>query len=252
MATAVKRFLFFMGLVAIWQGVVALKIWPEFLLPSPWGVVEAIVFGFTEGDYLLGILASLKRLFIGYGISIAIGVSLGASLARSKNLEDTLGSLVLGLQTLPSICWLPLALLWFGLNDTAITFVIVMGSTLSIATSVASGMKQVPPIYVQASRTLGAQGLPLYLKVILPASLPAIVEGLKQGWSFAWRSLMAGELLFVTAGLGHLLNMGRELNDMTQVLAVMAIIIAIGLITDRLIFSYVEKRIAERWGFRTV
>jgi NitT/TauT family transport system permease protein len=248
----IKRIVFYFVLLLLWQAIVWFEFWPVYILPGPWEVVQSMYHGISDGHYIPGITASLQRLLVGYIISVVIGITLGALLARSKALEDTVGSLIIGLQTLPSICWLPLALLWFGLNDSAITFVIVMGSVLSITTSVSSGMKQIPVLWIRASRTLGARGLNLYLKVILPASLPSIVEGLKQGWSFAWRSLMAGELLYVTAGLGHLLNMGRELNDMSQVLGVMILIIAIGLTTDRLIFSLIEKRIAERWGFRNI
>lgn len=250
MPTALKRFFFYAALLGAWQTVVALEYWPEYVVPSPLSVVQTIYFGISEGHYAGGILQSLKRLAIGYVISVVVGSALGAALARFRSLEETVGSLVLGLQTLPSICWLPLSLLWFGLNDGAIIFVVVMGSVLSITTSVMAAMKQVPSLWIQASRTLGAKGASLYLNVMIPAALPAIVEGLRQGWSFAWRSLMAGELLFVTVGLGHLLNMGRELNDMAQVVAVMVMIVVIGLITDRMVFALADRFIARRWGFK--
>ncbi|HEX4924051.1 MAG TPA: ABC transporter permease [Bdellovibrionales bacterium] len=245
-----KRTLFYASLLSIWQLIVMLEIWPDYVVPSPSAVFGAVYQGFTEGHFGPGILSSLKRLLIGYGVSVVFGAIMGAALAASKSLEETAGSLFLGLQTLPSVCWLPLALLWFGLTDTAIIFVIVMGSVLSITTGVMTAMKQVPVIWIQASKTLGARGLNLYLRVMLPAAFPAIVEGLRQGWSFAWRSLMAGELLFVTVGLGHLLNVGRELNDMAQVVGVMGVIVAIGLLADRLIFAFADRYISKRWGFR--
>ncbi len=185
---------------------------------------------------------------LGYALSIAIGVTLGTLLARVRWLEETVGSLVMGLQTLPSICWLPLALLWFGLNDSAILFVVVMGAVLAITVSVADGVKNLPPVYTRAAKTMGVRPLAMYTEVLLPASLPAILTGAKLGWSFAWRSLMAGELLFVSIGLGHLLMMGRELADMSQVVAVMIVIIGLGLFTDRCIFGALETRVRERWG----
>lgn len=185
----------------------------------------------------------------GFGISLLVGVPLGLLLGRLQWLDETLGSLVLGLQTLPSICWLPLALLWFGLNDTAILFVVVMGALLAITSAVRDGVKNIPPVYLRAARTMGTKPFALYAEVLLPASLPAVLSGAKLGWSFAWRALMAGELLFVSLGLGHMMMMGRELADMSQVVAVMVVIIALGLLTDRAIFGVLEERLRERWGF---
>jgi NitT/TauT family transport system permease protein len=202
----------------------------------------------TDGSLLLATAVSLRRILIGYGLSLILGVVLGTLLARIRWLEETVGSLVMGLQTLPSICWLPLALLWFGLNDTAILFVVVMGALLAVTVAVQDGVKNLPPVYARAARTMGVRPLAMYTEVLLPASLPAILTGAKLGWSFAWRSLMAGELLFVSLGLGHMLMMGRELADMSQVMAVMLVIIALGLFTDRAIFGALEHRVRERWG----
>ena len=195
-----------------------------------------------------GPLLDMQRLAIGYSISLVIGVTLGLFLGRSRLLEQTLGSLVLGLQALPSVCWLPLAILWLGLTDQAIIFVVVMGALFSILLGVDAGVKNTPPIYLKAARNLGAHGIALSAQVILPAALPAILNGLKQGWTFAWRSLMAGELLFFTISLGNLLNTGRDLNDASQIMAVKLLIIAIGVAIDSLIFSPIERRVRERWG----
>jgi NitT/TauT family transport system permease protein len=140
--------------------------------------------------------------------------------------------------------------LWFGLSETAILFVVVMGALLSITLSTEAGVKNTPPLYLRAARNLGARGWKMYALVILPAALPSIITGMKLGWSFAWRSLMAAELLYVSLGLGHLLTMGRELNDMSQVIAVMLIIIVIGLVIDRLVFAPIESRVRERWGLQ--
>src|SRR5207244_7500542 len=176
---------------------------------------EALWHSIQDRSLLIATGVSLRRVLTGYALSLALGVPLGVLLARCRWLEETLGSLVLGIQTLPSICWLPLALLWFGLNDSAILFVVIMGAFLSITIATESGVKNVPPLWLRAGRNMGAKGHRMLLEVIIPAALPSIIVGMKQGWSFAWRSLMAGELLYVSVGLGHLLTLGRELNDMS-------------------------------------
>jgi NitT/TauT family transport system permease protein len=210
--------------------------------------MKTLIAGFEDKTFIIGILISMKRILIGYGLSIVIGLCLGLLIGRVKTLDETLGTLVLGFQALPSICWLPLALLWFGLSESAMQAVVILGSLFSIIIGADTGVKNVPPIYIRAARTMGASGFHLYTKVIIPAALPSIISGFKQGWSFAWRSLMAAELLYVGLGLGHLLMMGRELNDMNQVIAVMVVIIVIGVVIDRLVFGKIENKIRERWG----
>lgn len=234
--------------LVIWEVLSLLHIWDDFIFPSPISVVKNLAIGLEEGSYITAILISMKRIAIGFGCAMVGGVILGLLLGRVKLLEDTLGTIVLGLQTLPSICWLPLALLWFGLNEKAIIFIIIIGSILSISIATMSGIKNIPPLYLRAGRTLGAKGYKLYMKVIIPASIPSIITGLKQGWSFAWRSLMAGELLYVSLGLGHILMMGRELNDINQVVAAMLIIMCIAMVIDRLVFSRLETMVYKRWG----
>jgi len=244
----VKRIIFYILLVGIWELLYRLGIWPAYVLPSVVSVCKTLIHGFHDQTFLIGIAVSMKRIAIGYGISIVIGILLGLLIGRVRIFEETLGSLISGLQTLPTICWLPLALLWFGLNDWSIMFLVIMGAVLSITIATDAGVKNVPLLYMRAAKTMGARGWKLYLEVIIPAALPYIITGMKQGWSFAWRSLMAGELLIVCVGLGHLLMVGRELNDMSQVIAVMIVIIIIGILVDRLFFVKVERRIRERWG----
>lgn len=246
-----RRIIFYVLLILLWQLIAIMGIWPDYLVPGPIAVFNALINGFINGNFLQASLLSLQRLAIGYGISLVIGVILGLFLGRSRLLEQTLGSLILGLQALPSVCWLPLAILWLGLTDQAIIFVVVMGALFSITLGVDAGVKNTPPIYLKAARNLGAHGIALSTQVILPAALPAILNGLKQGWTFAWRSLMAGELLFFTISLGNLLNTGRDLNDASQIMAVMLLIIAIGVAIDSLIFSPIERRVRERWGLVT-
>jgi len=211
-------------------------------------VAKALLSGFQDRSFLIGMGVSIQRILIGYFISLVFGVILGILIGRFKLLDETVGSLITGLQVLPSICWLPLAILWFGLNEQAIQFVIIMGAFFSIAIATDSGIRNIPPIYLRAAKTMGIKGMDLYTRVIFPAALPSIATGMKLGWSFAWRSLMAGELIFVSVGLGHLLQTGRELNDMAQVMAVMITIMMVGLIFDRFIFAQFEKRLRRQWG----
>ena len=240
--------IFYVLLGLIWEAVFRLRVWPPYLFPSPWQVARALYWGFQDHSFVTGISASVQRIFIGYCLSLIFGVGLGLLIARFKILDETFGSLVTGLQVLPSICWLPLAILWFGLSEWAIQFVVVMGALLSIVIATDNGIKNISPVYIRAARTMGVRGIDLYTRVILPAALPSVVTGMKLGWSFAWRSLMAGELIFVARGLGHLLQMGRELNDMAQVMAVMIVIMTIGLFFDQLIFAPLERRVRAQWG----
>src|SRR6266849_1295766 len=243
-----RRLVFYLLLLVVWHLLATSGIWPDYLFPGPLAVLNALVNGFQNGQFLQAALVSLQRLVIGYSISLGIGMVLGLLIGRFRAFEETVGSLILGLQALPSVCWLPLAILWLGLSEQAIIFVVVMGALFSITLGVDAGIKNTPPIYLKAARNLGTQGLALYTQLILPAALPAILSGLKQGWTFAWRALMAGELLYFTLSLGNLLQTGRDLNDAARVVAVMVVIMVIGLSIDGLIFTPLERRVRERWG----
>ena len=248
MKKTAEQVLFYLCLLLIWQVIVTLRIWPPYLLPSPVMVLEALWYGIAERTFLVGVAISLRRIAIGYGLSVLLGVALGFLIATSEFLESTLGKLILGLQSLPSICWLPLAVLWFGLSENAILFVVLMGSILSVAINTEVGVRHVPRLYLMAGKNLGANGLSMFWHILLPARMPHLIAGLKQGWAFAWRSLISGEMLFVSLGLGHLLMMGRDLNDMSQVMAVMVLIMLLGYGVDRAIFHPIEKRIQRKWG----
>jgi NitT/TauT family transport system permease protein len=222
--------------------------WPAYLFPGPLQVLRSL--GGLVGSGRLGeaILTSFGRLAQGYLLSTAIGVPLGIVMARFPWVQATLKPAVLGLQALPSICWLPLALLWFGLSDAAIVFVVVMGSLLAIAISTEDGVASIDPLLLRASGVLGVTGVRFYAGVLVPGALPGIITGLKLGWSFAWRALMAGELLFVAGGLGQLLQQGRELLDVPQVMAVMLAIVGVGAAVDQVLFRLLEVRVRRRWG----
>ncbi|KAF0218740.1 MAG: NitT/TauT family transport system permease [Geobacteraceae bacterium] len=248
MRSRVMRLAFLAAAVCLWHFLASAGVWNELLFPPPREVLQSLISGFSDGTLPAAIFASMWRLCIGYGISLAIGVPLGLLIGRIRLLDDTVGSLAVGLQSLPSICWLPMALLWFGLTEAAMQFVIIMGSLMAVTLAVRDGVRATPTFYLRAAPILGAVGWRFYRYVLLPASFPSVVTGAKLGWTFAWRSLMAAELLYVTTGIGSTLMMGRELHDMALVVASMLIIITIGLITDRFIFKLGEEFVHKRWG----
>jgi NitT/TauT family transport system permease protein len=246
-----KVIVFFGGLVAVWQVLCLKHIWSPVLVPSPASVGRYLWGAALDGTLGGAIVVTLKRLLLGYAAGLVIGLPLGLLTARFNVLNDTLGLLALGLQTLPSVCWVPLALLWFGQTEMAMLFVVVMGTLWSVIIATDNGVRNISPIFARAAKTMGSRGFHTWLKVILPAALPFIVTGMKQGWAFAWRSLMAAEI-YVTIlsgfGLGSLLNDGRELNAMDQVIGIMLVLLFIGLIADKILFSPWERFLRRRWG----
>jgi len=251
MKRALAALVFFVALLALWQILASARIWSPVLLPAPARVGEYLAGAVADGSLPQAIVVTLRRLFLGYLLGVALGLPLGLVTARSKLCEDTLGILALGLQTLPSVCWVPLALIWFGQTESAMLFVVVMGTLWSVAIATDNGVRTVPPIYARAAQTMGAGRFTVWFRVILPASLPFILSGVKQGWAFAWRSLMAAEI-YVTIltgfGLGHLLHYGRELSAMDQVIAIMIVITFIGVTVDKLLFFPWERFLHRRWG----
>lgn len=217
-------------------------------MPAPAAVVESLIDNCRNLTIPLAALASMARMLVGYAIALSLGLLIGLATSRSDLLKDTIGSTAVGLQSLPSICWLPLAILWFGLSEKAVVFVVVMGATFCVATSVDDGIRNAPPLLVKAGRTLGASGFALQWRVVLPAALPSVVTGMKVGWSFAWRSLMAGELIYSERGLGRVLMVGRDLGDMAQVVSAILVILALGLAVNQFLFAPVERAVSRRWG----
>lgn len=251
MKRTVTAVTFFVLLVVAWHWAYTARLWSPVLVPSPQSVALYLWEALRDGTLWASSIVTMKRLVAGYLIGLAAGVPLGFLTARVQALRDTLGVLALGLQGLPSVCWVPLALLWFGQTESAMLFVVVMGTLWSVILATETGVRNVNPLYVRAARTMGSTGLHTWVFVMLPASLPFIVSGMKQGWAFAWRSLMAAEI-YVTIltgfGLGHLLHYGRELNAMEQVVAIMLLIVLIGLLADKILFSPWERFLHRRWG----
>ncbi len=198
-------------------------------------------------------IVSAVRLVVGFSISVILGALAGVLMWRWISLDEFLRPACLGLQTLPSVCWVPLAILVFGLDETGILFVLVMGSTFGIAISMRDGLRAMPPLYRRAGLMLGARRWRLYRYVLFPASLPALASSLRQGFSFAWRSLMGAELILAAdhKGLGFLLAMGQDNSDIAQVVAVMIVMVIIGMMADRLAFAPLERRVHHRFGLGT-
>lgn len=226
-------------------------VWNPYVLPPPSVVAQYLWDNIVNFKIINAMVVTLKRLMIGYAIGLILGVPLGMLSARFRAVNDTLGVLALGLQALPSVCWVPLACIWFGQTEAALLFVVIMGTLWSVLLSTQNGMKNVPPIYARAARTMGSGSLHTLIFVTLPASAPFVVSGMKQGWAFAWRSLMAAEIYVSVVGgfgIGQYLHFGRELQRMYQVIGIMFIIIIVGLLADKLLFSPVESWLHRRWG----
>ena len=191
------------------------------------------------------------RLLAGFAVSILLGTLVGLAMWRSSELDQLLGPLFLGLQTLPSVCWVPLGIAVLGLNERGILFVLVMGSFFAIAIALRDGLRTIPPLYQRAGMMMGARGWKLYRYVLLPASLPAMTSSLRQGFSFAWRSLMGAELLFSVSnhGLGWLLMTAREVRgDVAEIIAIMIVMVLIGMLADRWFFAKLQQRVSARFG----
>lgn len=248
MPVAIKRILFFIILLLLWQGVVLLEIWPESMIPGPLSVANQLYLGFKDMTLVFDILASFRHLLIGLFFSLIIGTILGVLLAKIKTLDETLGSMILALQSVPSIVWVPLAIIWFGFGEASIIFVVIIGGTFVMTMNMRIGIKNVPPIFLKAARTMGSNGLDLFFKVVVPAAIPYAVTGVKLAWAFSWRALMAAELLSTGPGLGYTLSYASDFNNMSLVIGIIIIIGTIGSIVDQLIFQRIENSVLKRWG----
>jgi NitT/TauT family transport system permease protein len=237
--------------LALWQIVVMSGWRPTYVLPGPVDVLRRLIEDLGTPEFWAAIVTTLRRGAWGFALAVAIGVAIGSLVTRFLVLRAAIGSLITGLQTMPSIAWFPLAILLFKLSEEAIMFVVVLGASPSVANGLIHGIDHIPPILTRAGRVLGARGWAAYRHVILPAAMPSFVGGLKQGWAFAWRSLMAGELIVVIANrasLGQLLQVNRELSDARGLLAIMVVILVIGIMLDGLVFGQVERRIRAKRG----
>ncbi|MFJ4584825.1 ABC transporter permease [Streptomyces echinatus] len=237
--------------LVVWQGLISLKIVDDpTKLPSPSAVWDAFRNDWLEGKLLGYIWTSVSRGLLGFGLALLIGTPLGLLVGRVRFVRAAIGPILSGLQSLPSVAWVPPAVVWFGLNNSMMYTVILLGAVPSIANGLVSGVDQVPPLFLRAGRTMGATGLKGTWHVTLPAALPGYVAGMKQGWAFSWRSLMAAEIIAqfpdLGVGLGQLLENGRTASDMAMVFEAILLILFVGIAIDLLIFSPLE-----RWVLRS-
>ncbi len=241
--------LFLAAFVGIWQLVYMIGVYPDAILPSPAEVAGKIAALVGNAALPIGIGTSLLRLVIGFLLSIALGGIVGLAMVKFRGFGKTMSSFAVGLLTFPSIAWVPFAILLIGFSDFGILFVVVMASVFSVMITTYSSLRNIPPIYVRAAKNMGASGFSLFRHVMIPAATPSLIIGMRQAWSFAWHALIGAEMLITTlAGLGYILSVGREFNDMPQIMAVMVSIFAIGLVFDRVIFLKLEEKVRAKWG----
>ena len=274
-----KRLLIWLAILAIWEAAFRIIGWRDYIFPAPSKIIDALLSllniqsalgdklsshwpfvdahtklfdgSIFKSELVIANLVSLTRLLVGFAMSIVLGATLGMLMWRFKALDQFFGPLFLGLQTLPSVCWVPLGIIVCGLNEWGIQFVLILGSFFAIAISMRDGLRTIPQLYQRAGLMLGASGWRLYRYVLLPASLPALASGLRQGFSFAWRSLMGAEFIFTAIdrhGLGFVLDTARNLNDVAGVVGIMIVMVVIGVVADRLVFARIERRVHGRFG----
>lgn len=243
--------LFIAVFIGIWQIAYLSGIWPKVSLPSPIMVVEAFYDLILDNTLLVSIGITLYRLLIGFAVSIVIGIGVGLAMVKFTGFGKTMSSFAIGLQSFPSVAWVPFAILLIGLNDIGILFVVIMSSVFSVMISAYSGIRNIPPIYLKAARNMGAKGFALFRHLMIPAATPALIVGIKQAWSFAWHALVGAEILMAASiGIGHILLVGREFQLMDQIIASMITIFALGMIFDKVIFAKLDDKVREKWGLR--
>jgi NitT/TauT family transport system permease protein len=240
---------FLVGFLAIWEVIFLLGVFPVVSLPSPLMVGQSLLDLIQEGTLGYSIAVTMLRLFVGFLTAIMIGVGVGLVMVKFTYFGKTMNSFAVGLQSFPSIAWVPFAILLIGLNDSGILFVVIMSSVFSIMISTYSGVRNIPPIYLRSATNMGAKGISLFRHVMLPAATPSLIIGIRQGWSFAWHALVGAEMLITTlVGLGYILAVGREFSNMSQIIAAMIVIFTIGLVFDRVVFTKIEEKVRDRWG----
>jgi NitT/TauT family transport system permease protein len=239
-------------IVVIWQALWAMAIWDEIKLPAPASVWQAISELVTEGKLWEFLWVSLHRAVIGFLIALAVATPLGLVLAKVTIIRAAIGPLVSGLQSLPSVAWVPAAVIWFGLTDATIYTVVLLGAVPSIANGLIAGIDHIPPILPRVGKVLGADYWDCARHILLPAALPGFIAGMKQGWAFSWRSLMAAELIATSPqlgeGLGQYLHDGMALSDMPMVIAGIALIFCVGVGIELLVFRPLEKAVLRARG----
>ena len=240
--------IFLTAFIGVWQLIFTLGIFPKISLPSPIIVTETFAKIMLNGSLPWSIVVTLERLVAAFAISITFGTVIGLAMVKFKGFGKTLNSFSAGLLSFPSIAWIPFSILLIGFNEFGIMFVVIMSSIFSIMISTYSSVRNIPPIYLDAAKNMGARGISLFRHVTIPAATPSLITGLRQGWSFSWHAIIGAEILMSIVGLGHILSVGREFLDMSQVIASMITIFTIGLVVDRFLLHKVEDKIRTKWG----
>lgn len=238
--------------LGMWELAFQLKLQPDWILPSPQMVLDALKLQADNGIVIESFFNSLRRGITGFIVAVILGTIIGLIVSRSKLVKNTLGPVLSGLQQMPSVAWVPAAIIWFGLTNTTIYVVVLLGAVPSIANGLVAGINQIPPLYLKVGKVIGARGFQTIRHILMPAALPGYVAGLEQGWAFAWRSLMAAELIAISpqlgAGLGQLLEMGRVLGDMSLVIGAIILIFIAGVLIERIGFAPVRAHILRNRG----
>lgn len=240
--------IFLSAFIGVWQLIFTLGIFPKISLPSPQMVGGSFAKIIWNHSLLENIGITLARLLTSFTVSISLGTVIGLAMVRFKGFGKTLNSFSAGLLSFPSIAWVPFSILLIGFNEFGIMFVVVMSSIFSIMISTYSSVRNIPSIYLDAARNMGAKGFSLFRHVTLPAATPSLIIGLRQAWSFSWHAVIGAEILMSIAGLGHVLSVGREFLDMSLVIASMITIFTIGLLVDRFLLHKIEDKIRRKWG----
>ncbi|MCA0971832.1 ABC transporter permease [Halobacillus litoralis] len=248
MKVFIKRLLFLLAIMGIWQIVYYSNVFPDIAFPSLIQVFGSLINGFSDGDLIKALVASFKHLIIGLSLALVIGTVIGVILGKSTQADETAGMYLIALQSIPSIVWVPLSILIFGFTEFAVVFVVALGGTFVMALNVRSAIHNVPPQLVRAARTMGTSGFSLFYRVEVPSSVPYFITGIRLAWAFSWRALMAGEFLSNGPGLGYSLRFAQDYARMDQVIGIIMIIGVIGAVVDQLVFSKLEKNVMKRWG----
>lgn len=235
-------------MIAIWEAIFKLRLFDSKLFPSALAVLSKLWEGFSSGLYPMALQSSLERVVIGYFLSIIFGISLGVLMGLVKFIDDGVGTMLLGIQSMGHAAWVPFAVLLFGENELAVIFIVQISAFITIALNTDSGIKFVQPALISQAKLYGLKGIRLFKEVILPAAIPSIITGIRLGWAFSWRGLVTAEILVSGLGIGHILMQAKNHNDMTFVLATMLLIAIISSLVDNLLFKNIERRIRRRWG----
>lgn len=235
-------------MLAIWETAYRVFGW-GWRFPSALQTAQTFYDGISDGRLLEATFGSLRRILIAFALACSIGIALGVVFARSRLLDDTFGFAVVALQTVPSIAWLPFAIIWFGLSDVSVVFITTIGATWTMTLASRSGFMNIQPIYLKSAQMFGAgRGFRLFYQVMVPAAIPQLITGMRMAWAFAWRALVSGELIARGVGLGQLLEEGRSLGDTSTMLCIVLMIAILGTISDHLVFRRVENRIWTQYG----